>query len=100
MNKMEVLQALNTASTARKGARLSVTKTYTVHLDGDVSKLPPQARKLVVIMLSEEQDTWNEVELHELIAAHTEITEKQTPWGVFKWYRATLIEAGWITVSE
>lgn len=100
MNKMEVLKALQANKSNRNGARLSATKVYTVHADGDVTaKLPPQAVKLIEIMFTQDVETWNEVELHELINAHTEISEKQEPWLVFKFYRQLLIDAGFLTVK-
>jgi len=101
MNKMQVLAALQANKSTRTGARLSTKKVYTVHTDGDLTtKLAPQALALLVIMYGEEQTSWTEVELNEIIMAHTEISEKQSPWLVFKFYRTKLIEAGFMTVTE
>jgi hypothetical protein len=100
MDKNEVLNALQSNRANLKGARLSSTKEYTIHLDGDVTVvLPPQAISLLEIMFSDERETWTEVELHELINSHTEISEKQEPWKVFAFYRKKLIEAGFLTVE-
>lgn len=100
MNKMEVLQALQSNRTVRTGARLSVTKKYTVHADGDITaKLAPQAIKLLEILFTQDEESWNELELYGVLMEHTEISEKQTPWIVFKFYRQTLIDARFLTVK-
>jgi len=100
MNKTKVLEALQANRASLKGARLSSTKKYSVHMDGDTTVvLPPQAIALLAIMFDEDQDTWTEVELHELINSHTEISEKQQPWKVFAYYRKRLIDAGFLAVE-
>lgn len=100
MNKMEVLKALQSNRTVRTGIRLDAKKVYTVHADGDVGvRLAPQAIKLLEIMFTQDVESWNEVELHDLLMEHTEISEKQTPWIVFKFYRQVLIDAGFLTVK-
>ncbi len=100
MDKMQVLEALNANKNVRNGARLSTTKRYTVHTDGDLTvKLPPQAIKLIEIMYGEDTGSWTEQELHDLLSVHTEISEKQSPWLIFKFYRQVLIDAGFLTVK-
>ena len=101
MNKSQVLAALNANKSARAGARLSVKKVYTVSTAGDITtKLAPQAIALLEIMFGEEQDSWTEVELNALMLKHTEISVKQSPWLVFKFYRAQLVEAGFLSITE
>ncbi len=100
MDKKQVLEALQSNKSARQGARLSVTKVYTVHVDGDTTtQLPPQAIALIGIMFAEEATSWNEQELHDLIVVHTEISEKQSPWLVFKFYRQRLVDAGFLSIK-
>lgn len=101
MDKIQILQALAANSATKGGLRLSATTKYTVKYDGDMTKkLPPQARKLLEIMFYDERDTWTEIELHDLFSDHPEITEKQTPWAIFKWYRQTLIDAKWLVMKK
>lgn len=100
MDKMKVLAALQANKSDRTGARLSATKVYTVHAGGDVTaKLPPQAIKLIEIMFTQDVESWTEVALHELIEGHTEISEKQAPWTIFKFYRQLLVDAKFLTVK-
>ena len=96
-----ILAALRANSSTKKGARLSSTKTYTIHTDGDVAVgLPPQAIALIAIMFEENENTWTEVELHELLAEHTEISAKQKPWSIFKYYRKRLLDSMFLSVSD
>lgn len=100
MNKEQILAALAANNATKGGIRLDGKKVYTVSYEGDLTaKLPPQARALLKIMFEDEQDSWTEVELHKLISAHPEITEKQTAWGIFKWYRQLLIDTKWLSVK-
>jgi hypothetical protein len=100
MDKNTVLAALKANRATLKGARLSNTKEYTVHVDGDTTVvLPPQAISLLAILFEQDKETWTEVELHSLISGHTEISEKQEPWKVFAYYRKTLVDAGFLTIG-
>ncbi len=100
-NKASILAALNNNKKTRNGARLSTKKTYSLEFNGDLTWAPPpQALKLLEIMYEPEEESWNEQELHDLISEHTEISEKQTPWAIFKYYRKQLIDNGFLSVTE
>ena len=95
----KVMEALNANRNKKAGARLSEKKVYTAQIGDMTAVLPPQAIKLVEILLTNE-GPWTEVELHELIQEHKDISVKQEPWAIFKYYRKQLIESGFLTVSE
>ena len=100
MNKEQVLQALKSNQSTRTGTRISATKVYNVHTDGDITaRLAPQAQALLAIMYGEDAESWTEVELHAIMMQHTEISVKQSPWLVFKFYRQTLIDAGFLSIA-
>jgi hypothetical protein len=100
MDKNAVLAALNANKTTRKGLRLDNKRIITVKTTGDVTvKLAPQAITLLEIMYSQEATTWTEVQLHELFNQYPEITEKQTPWKIWKFYSKTLVDAGFVTIK-
>jgi hypothetical protein len=101
MEKNEVLSALKSNTATRKGTRLSTTKTYTVTTDGNMDAvLAPQAIKLLEILYSQDVDSWTEKALFDVISKHTEITEKQTPWKIWQFYRGKLIEQGFVVESK
>jgi len=101
MNKTKVLEALKSNGGTRKGARLSTTKTFTASVDGNLDAvLPPQAIALLEVLFNEDQDTWTEKALFDLLSVHTEISEKQSPWKIWQYYRKRLIEQGFIVESK
>jgi len=96
-----ILARLRANSSTKKGARLSSTKTYTIHTDGDVAVgFAPQAIALIAIMFEEDENSWTEQELHDVISIHTDISVKQKPWSVFKYYRKVLVDSGFLSVSD
>ena len=96
-----IIAALNANRSVKKGARLSSTRKYTVHMDGDLTAvLPPQALAVLTILLTNEDNEWTEVALHTLLSEHTEISDKQKPWAIFTYYRKKLVDSGFLTDSK
>ena len=101
MDKNDVLNALKANKASRTGTRLSTSKKYEIHTDGDLTAvLPPQALLLLEIMFNADVETWTEAELYDLFSGHTEISEKQTPWKIWQYYRPRLIEAAFVTEAK
>ena len=100
----QVMAALEANGTRQGGNKFVAGRVYTRQpvtaemLTG--VKLPPQARVCVRAIL-EGEGTWSEEELHDHIETYTKaLATKQSAWKIFTYYRARLIEAGFITMTK
>ena len=87
------------AMSGRKG--VTSNHTLTVSMEGDVStRLPPQAIRVldVAFRLSKEGEVRvTEAELIEGLP--DDLSVKQTGERIYRYYRSTLIEAGWLKIA-
>ena len=102
MSKTEIISMLQNNSKRSGGSRLKNHK-YSVQVPEDLStiKLAPQAIAIVGIILEwleeAEEPQIVESELFDLLEPHKELSAKQEPWKVFKYYQKKIEEAGFLT---
>lgn len=101
-DKSDVL-ALLKANSARKGGRRLKDRSYTIKKEWSpeelgACRLSPQAITCVGVILDIEGDVVTEQELFNTFDAAAEQFEgsKQTPWEVFNYYRAKIVDAGFL----
>ena len=99
MSTSSKILAQLSAMSGRKG--VTSNHTLTVSMEGDVStKRPPQAIRCldVAFTLSKEgKETVTEQQLIE--ALPDDLSVKQTNERIYRYYRSTLIEAGWLKIA-
>lgn len=102
ISKTDVLAMLK-ANSARKGGRRLKDRSYQIKKEWTAEelasrRLSPQAISCVGVILSLDGEVVTEQELFYAFDAATAQFEssKQTPWEVFNYYRAKIVDAGFL----
>ena len=87
------LQALNVKKASRKR-----DLSYEILRTGDVSqKLPKQAVQILALLFETGNPVMTDAEVIALVNTHPELSKKQTPERIFRYYCKTLCDAGWLS---